>query len=315
MLACPGCSRLVHGERLAALAQDAREATERGDVSAALAAWREARVLLPADSRQFQVISDKITELGKSLPLSGAAPPSNKSGANGSRVAAGAGIIGLILVNCKVLLVGLTKGTTLWTMLLSMGVYWSVWGWKFALGLVSSIYVHEIGHVIALRRYGFKSSAPTFIPGIGAFVRLQQQAVNPQEDADIGLAGPIYGLFAATGSLAIWAATNQPIFAAIAGVGAYFNLFNLIPIGPIDGGRGFNAMSRPQKFCATMTAAGAWLTTSDKLLELIALVCLARAAGDKPVNHGSVKSTLTYCLLIVTLAAMSMVRFRAGLEK
>ena len=69
----------------------------------------------------------------------------------------------------KALLLGLTKGTTLLTMLLSLGVYWSMWGWPLRLGLVLSIYVHEMGHVIALARYGFRATAPMFIPGLGAW--------------------------------------------------------------------------------------------------------------------------------------------------
>ena len=76
-----------------------------------------------------------------------------------------------------------------------------------------------------------------FIPGLGALIRLQQQIVNPREDADIGLAGPIYGLGAAAVSLGLWYCTEQPIFAAIAGVGAWINLFNLLPLGSLDGGR------------------------------------------------------------------------------
>ena len=82
-------------------------------------------------------------------------------------MATGVGAVGLMFWKVKALFLGLTKGTTLLSMLLSLGVYWAMWGWKFALGLVLSIYVHEMGHVITLRRYGFKASAPMFIPGFG----------------------------------------------------------------------------------------------------------------------------------------------------
>src|SRR3989454_12639768 len=79
-------------------------------------------------------------------------------------------------------------------MLLSAGVYWAAWGWKFALGVVLSIYVHEMGHVQALQRYGIKATAPMFIPGVGAVVRLKQYPASPREDARVGLAGPLGGL-------------------------------------------------------------------------------------------------------------------------
>src|SRR5207302_3963478 len=94
-----------------------------------------------------------------------------------------------LLTKGKLLLLGLTKATTFFSMLLSLGVYWAAWGWKFALGLVLSIYIHEMGHVFALRRLGFKASAPMFIPGLGALIRLRQHPANPREDAEIGLAG------------------------------------------------------------------------------------------------------------------------------
>jgi len=172
-------------------------------------------------------------------------------------------------------------------MLLSLGAYWTVWGWRFALGLVLSIYIHEMGHVIALRRYGFRATAPMFVPGLGALIRLQQRVVNPREDAEIGLAGPIYGLGAAVFALLLWWGTGEPIFAAIAGVGAWINLFNLLPISSLDGGRGFHAMTRVQKLIAAVTVAAAWYFTDDGLLIILALVCFWRAASDKPSRKGA----------------------------
>jgi Zn-dependent protease len=310
MLACPRCAWLVHGERLTALAGEARQAEERVELSTALAAWREALDLLPSSSKQHQVIAAKITELGHSLPAGAVPIESSGSQSPALKLAAGAGALGLLAWKLKAILLGLTKSTTLLSMLLSLGVYWSVWGWKFALGLVLSIYVHEMGHVIALRRYGFKATAPMFIPGLGALIRLQQQVVNPYEDAVIGLAGPIYGLGAAVVSLLLWLATGEAIFAATAGVGAWINLFNLMPIGTLDGGRGFHALSRPQKLIAALTVAGAGWLAQDGLFLLLAIVCFGRVIGDKPNNSTSWKTALTYCLLVVLLTAISTVRLQ-----
>jgi Zn-dependent protease len=173
-----------------------------------------------------------------------------------------------------------------------------------------------MGHVIALRRYGLKATAPMFIPGIGALIRLQQQVVNPREDAEIGLAGPIYGLGAAGVSLGLWYATKQPIFAAIAGVGAWINLFNLLPIGTLDGGRGFHALSRLQKFLAVAAVAAAFCFSNDHLLEVLllvlGLVCIGRAIGDKSDERGNWKAAITYVVLVLVLAALSTVRTQAG---
>ena len=118
------------------------------------------------------------------------------------------------------------------------------------------IYIHEMGHVIALRRYGFKA-VTMFIPGIGALIRLQQKIVDPREDAVIGLAGPIYGLGAAAVAAGLYYASRQPIFAAIAGVNAWINLFNLLPVWTLDGARGFHAHSRPQRLIAAAVVFGA----------------------------------------------------------
>jgi Zn-dependent protease len=152
-----------------------------------------------------------------------------------------------------------------------------------------------------------------FIPGLGALIRLQQRVVNPREDADIGLAGPIYGLGAAIVSLALWYATDNPIFAAIASVGAWINLFNLLPIASLDGGRAFHAMSRGQKLLAAATVAGAWYFTKyanqeDGLLILIGIVCFGRALVDKGQHDASWKAALTYCLLVVSLVAVALAR-------
>ena len=315
MTVCPGCGRLVHADVLTSLAANARRAEAAGDLPAALAAWREALDLLPAAARQRQVIADKITALGRQLPAAAAATKPAEQKSLPARLAGGLGAVGLAAWKLKVLLLGLTKGTTLLTMLLSLGVYWTIWGWRFALGLVLSIYVHEMGHVIALRRYGFKATAPMFIPGLGALIRLQQQVVNPREDADIGLAGPIYGLGAAVVALGLWFATRLPIFAAVAGVGAWVNLFNLTPIWTLDGGRAFHALSRAQRVVMAAVVGGCWYFTQDGLLVLVGIVCLGRAfAGPPPDPQGSRRTAVTYAVLAVALTAVSIVRQGSALS-
>lgn len=287
--------------------------------------------LLPRESKQRDIIVQQITYLGEQLSRSGVPVPNstpvarpasltgaNAVGNNAASAATGAakkaglltglGALGMLLWKSKVLLAGLTKSTTLFSMLASLGVYWAMWGWKFALGLVLSIYVHEMGHIIQLRRYGFRTGAPTFIPGLGALIRMQQQVVNPREDADIGLAGPIYGLGAAIVSLVLWQVTQQPIFAAIAGVGAWINLFNLLPFGSLDGGRGFHAMSRSQKFASTACVALAWYFSGDGMLVLLLIGCVMQLLGNHASPPGYRKGTLIYCGLVLVLTAISLVR-------
>ncbi len=209
LLACPGCQRLVHAETLRALAKEAEQSTAEGRHSEGLARWRQALDLLPPESRQHAAIQDKVRELSglaeATVPPMPAAPP---HGSVWARWLAPLGAAGLViwklkfilvfaLTKAKLLLLGLTKLPTLLSMLFAFGVYWTAWGWKFALGLIASIYVHEMGHVFALTRYGIRASAPMFIPGLGAFVRMEQYPAGPREDARVGLAGPLWGLLAA----------------------------------------------------------------------------------------------------------------------
>src|SRR5262249_21773650 len=126
----------------------------------------------------------------------------------------------LALGKAKFLLLGLAKASTFFSMILSLGVYWAAWGWKFAVGLIVSIYIHEMGHVAALRGFGIKASAPMFIPGLGAVVRMQQMPGDPRQDARVGLAGPIWGLGAAIAAALSYLISAWPIWWAIARVGA-----------------------------------------------------------------------------------------------
>ncbi len=326
MLACPKCRRLTHTAQLESLATQAQTATTAGDLTTALECWRVALELLPRDSKQFAIISEQVTQLGQRLPNSaapnttirntvvqnslgeGAANSTKASGASKAGLATGLGALGLLAWKSKVLLAGLTKGTTLFSMLASLGVYWSIWGWQFALGVILSIYIHEMGHIIQLRRYGFRTGVPTFIPGLGALIRMQQNVVNPREDADIGLAGPIYGLGAALVCLVLWQVTQLQIFAAIAGVGAWINLFNLLPFGSLDGGRGFHAMSRVQKAIATAIVGAAWYFSGDGLLVLIFIGCIIQLMAHKSKDPGYPKAAWIYCGLVVVLTAIAMVR-------
>src|SRR5256885_5819705 len=108
----------------------------------------------------------------------------------------------------------------------------------FAFGLVLSIYIHEMGHVQALQRYGIKATAPMFIPGFGAVIRLKQYPADAREDARVGLAGPLWGLGAALAAYAVYRATGVGVWGAIAHMGALVNLFNLVPVWQLDGARG-----------------------------------------------------------------------------
>jgi Zn-dependent protease len=144
-----------------------------------------------------------------------------------------------------------------------------------------------------------------FIPGIGAFIRLRQRPVDAIEDARIGLAGPIWGLGAALVALALGRATGEPLWLAIAKLGAWINLFNLLPILSLDGSRAFTALARPGRALATLAFGAAWYVTGDGLLILLALVAGFRVFG-KAAEKSDTRTLVELAGLIASLAALSM---------
>lgn len=315
LLACPACHRLVHADELKRLAAEAERATHAGDPSAALAAWRQALELLPTDATQHQVVAARITELSRSV-ADGPAPAKPKSpwgkgaaglGALGALLAKFKFAIVFLLTKAKLLLLGLTKAGTLVSMLLSAGVYWSLWGWKFAIGVVLSIYVHEMGHVQALQRYGIKATAPMFIPGIGAVIRLKQYPANAREDARVGLAGPLWGLSAALAAYLIYRATQVGVWGAIAHFGAFVNLFNLVPVWQLDGSRGFRALTRLERWIVVAVIAVTWLVAAEGLLLLVGVAAAARASFGPAADEPDQATLLQFCFLVAVLSLLSRI--------
>ncbi len=133
--------------------------------------------------------------------------------------------------------------TTSASMLVSIGAYTLIWGLPFAVGFVVLLLVHEMGHVFQLRREGIEASAPMFIPFLGAVVAAKSLGDNAAAEARVGLAGPILGSLGALIPLAIWLLTGEEFWQALAFVGFFLNLFNLLPVLPLDGGRAMAALS------------------------------------------------------------------------
>src|SRR5271157_5500820 len=190
----------------------------------------------------------------------------------------------MVLSKGKLLLRGLTKASTFFSMFAMVGVYWTAFGFWFALGLVLSIYIHEMGHVAALTRYGVPASAPLFIPGLGAVIRLRQVFTDPRQDARVALAGPTWGLGAAVCCALVFMATHEKIRAALAQFGAFINLFNLLSIWQIDGGRVFRTLNRPQRWLGATALATAWAITEDGLLLLLMLVPPPAPSATNPAT-------------------------------
>lgn len=122
------------------------------------------------------------------------------------------------------------------TLLVSLGAYALFFGWWFAAGLVLMILLHEMGHVLEIRRQGMRATAPVFIPFMGAAIFQRQHPQDALKQAQIGIAGPIAGTIAATAAFVLFGSTHSPVILVWAWLGFNLNLFNLIPFGMLDGG-------------------------------------------------------------------------------
>ncbi len=323
LLACPVCGWLIHRERLTSLADDAKSASSAGDHVRAVSLWREALALLPDGTKQHEAVAGEIAAATMAIE-SGAHDEARKGPPPASfwaRLLAPLGTFGLLIWKLKVvlfalltkgklLLLGLTKLGTVLSMLASFGVYWAVWGWRYAAAIVLSIYVHEIGHVAALRRHGVPASAPLFIPGIGAFVRMHAHASTPRQDAEVGLAGPWWGLSSAAVALAVYAWNRSPFWLAVAHTVGWITLFNLTPIWQLDGSRGFHALARIQRWLMVALIAAIWALTREGLLILLALAAGWRAFEKQPERPLDWRIFAHYGALLAIAAALTTLRSR-----
>src|SRR3954451_19913006 len=146
----------------------------------------------------------------------------------------------------KVALLLLTKAkflTTSLSMLVSIAAYSLIWGWKFAAGFVALLFVHEMGHYIQMRREGVQPSWMVFIPFLGAAVGARSLGGSAVAEARVGLAGPVLGTLGSLAVAGIYLATGDDFWRALAFTGFFLNLFNLLPVLPLDGGRAMAAMA------------------------------------------------------------------------
>jgi Zn-dependent protease len=146
----------------------------------------------------------------------------------------------------KALLLLLPKAkllTTSASMLVSVAAYALIWGWRFAAGFVALLFIHEMGHYIQLRREGVKPSGMLFIPFLGAAVGTRSLGGSALAEARVGLAGPILGSLATAALIPIALSSNDDFWRALAFTGFFLNMFNLLPVVPLDGGRAMAAMA------------------------------------------------------------------------
>jgi Zn-dependent protease len=303
------------------LVDEARAAEARRDFSEELRLWRLALDQLDPSSEEHSIIRRRIHELGGIIDAGGHQPKHDHS--KWKRILGPAAPIAFLLWKFKAILIGvlskgklilfgLSKFSTFSTMLLSMGAYWALYGWKFGVGLVLAIYIHEMGHVWALRQFGFAASAPTFIPLLGAFVRMKQHPVSPVEDARIGLAGPIWGTAAAIALFGFYALTGSGVIGAIAHFAAWLNLFNLLPVWQLDGARGMRALNFRQRLIVIGTFAVMWLLTFEGFLIILGIFAAIRLRTKDYPEQGDLRTLIEFCGLVIVLAILMAISVPRG---
>lgn len=312
-LACPACHTLVHADRLRLLASKGDALTLEGKLADARGVWEEALTLLPATSQQYAAIVTRLQALATRIADADPHLGGESVTAQGpwyKRWAGGLGALALlVLTKGKFLLLGLSKLPTMLSMFAFFGVYWAAFGWPLALGLVVSIYIHEMGHVAAIVRLGMKPSAPMFVPGLGAFVSYSRRITDPREDAYIGLAGPIWGAGAGVAAFAVAKWTGNNTWLAIAELTGFINLFNLIPFFGLDGSHGFKALDRLQRAAVLGAFVAAWWISGIGLIVVPAAVAAWRVfapeqgPGDARtlVNFLGLIGVLTWLAALVTV--------------
>jgi Zn-dependent protease len=180
--------------------------------------------------------------------------------------------LGFLIVKFGGFLLKFKVVTTGASMLVSIAAYAWLWGLPFAVGFVILIFVHELGHVIELRRQGVPASAPLFIPFLGAVIGLKELPDDAWKEARVALAGPILG---SVGAAAFWVAgeaADSELLVALAFVGFFLNLFNLIPIVPLDGGRAAAALHPAFWFVGLLLMVGLVVVAPNPILILIVLL-------------------------------------------
>jgi Zn-dependent protease len=219
----------------------------------------------------------------------------------------------------KLLLLMLAKGgvgkllLTGGTMLVSIAVYAQAFGWPYAAGFVLLILVHELGHFAAARQHGLAVGAPVFIPFVGAWIALKETDLRPATEAHVALAGPMLGSIAAFGCYLMGVSGHGLLWMALAQAGFMLNLFNLIPIRPLDGGRIAGVISPASWLVGAPILAALFFWRPSPLLVLLAVAAVPqvfaafkgapnearRLSGRDRVSFG-----LQYLVLAAALAIM-----------
>jgi Zn-dependent protease len=306
-LACPDCKTLAYGRFLQEVAAAAQHAEGEGNAIRGRELWQKALAWLPADAQQAASIREHLAT------IDARAKADDDRKARWKKKLGPLAPFALFLLKIKTWFFVLLKLKFFFSIFAFFGLYWALFGWQFALGITVSIFLHEMGHYVAVKRRGLKADLPFFMPGLGAYVRWYSQGVSREDLAAISLAGPLFGLGTALASYGLYWQTHATIFLVIANVGAWINILNLAPVFGLDGAQATYALSRLQRILIVatciiffgLTASGTDLTSpNNHFIFLIVAAGMAWRCFTRDLPEEPHTGTLTYFLALFLALGM-----------
>ncbi|MTT32589.1 hypothetical protein GMB86_11285 [Terrilactibacillus sp. BCM23-1] len=195
----------------------------------------------------------------------------------------------IFLTKFKFLLIVLKafKLSSLVSLVLSLSVYAIFYGWSFAVALMYSLILHETGHMIAAKQRGIKTSPVFFIPFIGATVGIKDEIKHSKDESYVAYAGPFLGMLATLLAIGLYLLTHSSLYALMVYLGSILNLFNLLPVSPLDGGRIVSAISPRIWFIGIILLAGLMFIMPNPIIILILIFGIIQCINQlrQPVDH------------------------------
>jgi Zn-dependent protease len=299
-LDCPQCHALLHSEELLRISTKANQLEEQNALPEARDEWRKALALLPRNSNQAEWIRGKIYKLELTEKHAPPSPPKSEWAKRLGPLAP----IAVLLAKSKVLLLALFKLKFLFSFFAFLALYWALYGFKFGVGFVVLILVHELGHYIDIRRRGLPADMPVFLPGLGAYVRWDALGVTRQTRAAVSLAGPLAGFVGAAVCAYLWHRTGYGLWAVLARVSAVLNILNLTPIWILDGAKAADALSKAERFVLLAVTLVLWAYLSQGLFFLVAAGIVYRLFTKDLPPIPNPQIAVYYASLLIGLAAI-----------
>jgi Zn-dependent protease len=318
-LACPDCQTLTYTQHLGRLASSAQDLEQQQKWPEARDRWSSALAWLPPDTQQADSVRQHIGQIDGRLKAA------DDQKARWTKRLGPFAPVALFLLKAKSFLFLLFKLKFLISLFAFFGIYWALFGWQFALGFTACLFLHEMGHYVAVKRRGLKADLPMFLPGFGAYVRWYNMGVSREDLAAIALAGPLWGLVAALACVGLGWSTHLPIFMVLAYVGAWVNFINLFPLSMLglDGAHATVALSRLQRaliavtcivfFALTITNGDPFGQTTQWIFLIVGLGMVWRCFTNDEPETPSTRTFLYFQALILVLGVMTYKLQSAGM--